>query len=297
MWPPTPLKRIALLVAVAPMLISACTHGPKMLTVVDNGHSYPAGTIINCHSGTPTTFEMLMADVQKVQVVYVGERHTDAHHHEIQLQIIKALQQQSGSSVIVGMEMFAAVYQPVLNDWSNGKLNQTQFLERVHWYANWRYDYALYEAILAHIKSQQTPLVGLNLPFHIPKKIRVGGIDNLLPEDRRHLPEQIDTSNADHRAYVEDVFTHHKFLSQTKFDYFYEAQCVWEDTMAENIAHHLDQDPMVVLLGGGHIRRHFGVPDRAHTRTLAPFRTIYLASAGDSVELAWADYIWVTPKD
>ena len=266
-----------------------------MLTVTDNDRSYPAGTIIDCRSGEPTTSEALLADLESARIVYVGERHADPNHHDIQLKIIKDLQR-SAPSVVVGMEMFATTYQPVLNKWSSGELDQDHFLEKVHWYANWRYDFALYEAILAHIQSQKTQLIGINLPFHIPPKIRVGGIDNLQPDDRRHLPEQIDLSNAEHRAYLETVFKRHRFSANTKFDYFYEAQCVWEDAMADNIARHLNQAPMVVLLGGGHIRRHFGVPDRAYTRTQASFRTVYLASVEDTVKLSWADYIWVTPE-
>ena len=266
-----------------------------MLTITDHSRSYPAGTIIDCRSGEPTTFEALLTDLGSVRVVYVGERHADMNHHDIQLKIIKDLQQ-SDPTVVVGMEMFAATYQPVLNSWSKGSLDQAHFLEKVHWYANWRYDFALYEAILTHIQSRNTRLIGLNLPFHIPPKIRVGGIDNLQPEDRRHLPKQIDLSNTEHRAYIEDVFKRHRFSDTTKFDYFYAAQCVWEDTMAENIARHLSQAPMVVLLGGGHIRRHFGVPDRAYSRTNAPFRTVYLASVEDTVALSWADYIWITPE-
>jgi uncharacterized iron-regulated protein len=52
---------------------------------------------------------------------------------------------------------------------------------------------------------------------------------------------------------------------------------------------------MVVLAGNGHIQFKYGIPDRAYNRTGASFRTIYLAPAGDVVELDIADYIWVTP--
>jgi len=51
---------------------------------------------------------------------------------------------------------------------------------------------------------------------------------------------------------------------------------------------------MVVLAGNGHIQFKYGIPDRAYSRTGISFRTIYTAPAGDVVELAVADYIWVT---
>ncbi len=94
---------------------------------------------------------------------------------------------------------------------------------------------------------------------------------------------------------MEAVFNdnpHHQIKS---FDYFYEAQCAWEDTMAESIARKLGQNPMVVVIGNGHIQNKYGVPNRAYGRNPVPFRTVYLASVGSEVDLEVADYIWVTP--
>ena len=78
------------------------------------------------------------------------------------------------------------------------------------------------------------------------------------------------------------------------FEYFYMAQCVWEDAMAQAIAENLNADVMVVIAGNGHIQYKYGIPDRAFRRTDAPFLTIYPASVGGEVELGIADYIWVT---
>ena len=127
-------------------------------------------------------------------------------------------------------------------------------------------------------------------------KISVGGIASLSEEDRRHLPDTIDTTDADHRAYVEEIFKMHAFRGRENFEYFYEAQCTWEDAMADAVAENLGSGKMVVLAGNGHIIRKFGIPDRAFARSHAPFKTIYLAQVGDEAELSWADYLWVTPE-
>ena len=50
-----------------------------------------------------------------------------------------------------------------------------------------------------------------------------------------------------------------------------------------------------MVMGNGHIIHKFGVPDRAHQRTGVSFRTVYLSAAGESAELAFGDYIWITP--
>jgi uncharacterized iron-regulated protein len=136
--------------------------------------------------------------------------------------------------------------------------------------------------------------VALNVPFHIPAKIRVGGIASLSAEDAGHLPETIDTSVADHRRYMEDIYKMHAFGGRGNFDFFYEAQCTWEDAMAAKVAEHLGTGTMVVLAGNGHIIRKFGIPDRAFARNPAPFKTVYLAAVGGEAESTWADYLWVT---
>jgi uncharacterized iron-regulated protein len=66
--------------------------------------------------------------------------------------------------------------------------------------------------------------------------------------------------------------------------------------MARAIADNLADGIMVVLAGNGHIQNKFGVPNRAFARTSAPFKTIYLATAGDKVRRQTADYIWAVPS-
>jgi uncharacterized iron-regulated protein len=183
----------------------------------------------------------------------------------------------------------------VLDQWTAGELDQTDFVEKTHWYANWRFDFDLYRDILEYAKEKGLRIIALNVPFHIPGKISVGGIASLSEDDRRHLPETIDTTDTDHRDYVEEIFNLHTIPGRENFAYFYEAQCTWEDAMADAVAQNLGPEKMVVLAGNGHIIRKFGIPNRAFARTHAPFKTVYLAPVGGEAELSWADYLWVTP--
>jgi uncharacterized iron-regulated protein len=113
--------------------------------------------------------------------------------------------------------------------------------------------------------------------------------------DSTYLPKEIDLTNPAHRSFVEDAFKQHHGRVKDDFEYFYQAQCVWEDVMAESISEQLKGDIMVVLAGNGHIIRKFGIPNRAFKRSGAPFRTIYLAPAGSTVPRDAADFIWVAP--
>lgn len=274
-----------------------CTVAPtKKLQVEDIAKSFEEGTIISARSGEPVSFGDLIKDLDSCRITYVGEKHTNIAHHKIQLQIIQAVFR-NNPDMAVGMEMFDHTYQDVLDLWSKGELTQKDFLRKSHWYANWRYDFSLYRDILEFIKEHNIRLVGLNIPNHIPPKIREGGIENLSDEERTHLPQQIDTSKSAHRDYLQKVFEGHKhhFKREVEFEDFYAAQSVWEDAMAETITKNLADGAMVVLAGNGHIQFKYGIPERAYKQTGASFRTIYLEPVGSGeVERDIADYIWVT---
>lgn len=271
-----------------------CASTSQKLNIEEIPQAFEEGTIISAKTGMPIPFEALVADLAGVRIIYVGEQHTHAAHHQIQLDVIRALYR-NNPNLTVGMEMFDHTYQDILDLWSAGKLGQNNFLEKVHWYANWRYDFGLYKDILEFIKEKKIRLIALNLPPHIPPKIRAGGIDNLSSKEKKHLPDKIDTSNAAHRSYIQEVYDHHPVRVKGNFEYFYMTQCVWEDTMAEAIARNLNDNMMVVLAGNGHIIRKFGIPDRTYQRTKVSFRTIYPAAVGSTINLSYGDYIWVTP--
>jgi len=276
-------------------IVTGCTVAHKKLIIKDISKSFDEGTIISTKAREAVSFEMLIADLNKARVIFIGEKHTDPVHHKIQLKVLKEIFN-TNRNIAVGMEMFDYTYQPVLDLWSAGKLDQKEFLEKVHWYANWRFDFALYKDILDFVKEKKIRLIGLNIPSYIQSRIRVGGIKNLSDEDKKHLPEKIDTSNTAHRNYVEEVFNLHHEKMRKNFNYFYEAQCVWEEIMAQSIVLGIKNDKMVVLAGNGHIIYKFGIPDRTFSRIQTSFKTVFLARSGAEAKLSYADYIWVTPK-
>ncbi len=252
------------------------------------------GTIISGRTGAPVSWEDMQADLETVRIVYIGENHTSAAHHEVQLRVIRALHAQD-ARLAIGMEMFERSYQAVLDEWSAGSLDQDEFMRRTHWYANWRFDFGLYRDILQYLKANHIRLVALNLPFNIPPKIRLGGVEYLSAYEKGFLPDEVDTTVAAHREFSQKIFGMHDFKSSVRFEDFYLAQCVWEDVMAESIAKALGTDCMVVLAGNGHIQFKYGIPERAFKRNGLPYRTIYQASAEEELDPSIADYIWVAP--
>ena len=284
----------AVAAAVTMLYLNGCAVTPKTLAIKESPTRLTEGTILRTDPPVVVSRKQLFDELAQARIVYVGESHTNPAHHAVQLEVIEAMAQTT-PDLVIGMEMFDHTYQPVLDQWSAGEMDEQTFLERTHWYANWRYDFDLYRDILEYAKENGLRIIALNLPFHIPAKIGTGGIASLGEADRGHLPGTIDTGNVEHRAYVEGIFKMHTLRGRENVDYFYEAQCAWEEAMAAAVAANLGSGKMVVLVGNGHIIRKFGIPNRAHARNPVPFKTIYLAPVGDDAELSWADYLWATP--
>jgi membrane-associated protease RseP (regulator of RpoE activity) len=77
------------------------------------------------------------------------------------------------------------------------------------------------------------------------------------------------------------------------FEYFHQAQILWDETMAESIATFLADHPdyrLVVLAGNGHLAFGSGIPKRAYRRTGKDY-AIVLPDPGEPLEPGLADFV------
>ena len=269
---------------------------PTVVRIKGVSGAFGMGTIVHTETGQVVSFEELMADLEDVRIVYVGERHSNEAHHDVQLRILKALCEKD-PTLLVGMEMFVGSDQHALDQWSAGHLDEETFLKEVGWEEKWRFDFALYRAILDFIREESLEVVAVNVPRSIVETVARVGLDGLSDDERDHIAQEVDTSGEEHRAYVESAFDTHESDEISEFEFFYEAQCVWEDSMAEAISRTLNNKRMVVITGNGHIAYKFGIPHRAFKRTKASFRSVMPLAVGTEVERDIANYIWVTPAE
>jgi len=79
--------------------IWGCALPVKKLFIKDISESFEVGTIISAETGKPVSYEYLINDLEDVQVIYVGERHNDPSHHDIQLRLIKEIFKSHGLMV------------------------------------------------------------------------------------------------------------------------------------------------------------------------------------------------------
>lgn len=205
------------------------------------------------------------------KILYVGEAHYLFPDHVMELEIIKDLHKR-GRPFAIGMEMFQRPFQNVLDGYIGGKIDEAEFLKGTEYFKRWGFDYRLYRPILLYARSENIPVIALNIPQEIVDKVFRSGLDSLSEEERKSVPSQMDFSDEAYKERLRKVFLQHRDVENFKtssFDFFYQAQILWDEAMAESVDQFLrthPHDQMVVLAGSGHLAYGSGIPKRAARR-------------------------------
>jgi uncharacterized iron-regulated protein len=220
---------------------------------------------------TLKTLPDVIARVAGKKIIYVGETHNLFPDHVMELEIIKDLHKR-GRPVAIGMEMFQRPFQRVLDDYVGGKIDEAEFLKGTEYFKRWGFDYNLYRPILLYARSENIPVIALNISQEIVDKVFRSGLDSLSEEGRKSIPSQMDFSDEAYKERLKKVFLEHRDVENFKtsnFDFFYQAQILWDETMAESVDQFLKTPPhdqMVVLAGSGHLAYGSGIPKRTARR-------------------------------
>jgi hypothetical protein len=178
------------------------------------------------------------------------------------------------------MEMFQRPFQKVLDDYIGGKIAEAEFLKGTEYFKRWGFDYHLYRPILLYARSENIPVIALNIPQEVVDKVFRSGLDSLSEEERKWIPSQMDFSDEAYKERLKKVFLEHRDVENFKtsnFDFFYQAQILWDETMAESVDQFLrthPHDQMIVLAGSGHLAYGSGIPKRTARRNGYDYTTI-----------------------
>ena len=245
--------------------------------------------------------DSISSNLKTARVILVGESHTNYGHHLNQLAVIKSAYKNWGKNTSVGLEMVQAdshqQYQKALDDYVAGKISEREMLRGVQWYDRWKYDFRLYRPIFTFARQHHIPLIALNIPRELTKRVSKVGIKGLSEVERSKLPKVLDKSNADYVARIKKVFGMHAHggakTDGNEFNRFLEAQIAWDEGMAFNATKYLKSQPekrMVILAGSGHLINREGIPSRLDRQ--AGIKSIVILSDVDETPSAkQADYL------
>jgi uncharacterized iron-regulated protein len=236
-------------------------------------------------------------------VVFVGESHDQFAHHLNQLAIIQGLHTLH-PDLVIAMEYFQQPFQPYLDAYVGGSLDEQGMLKKTEYFERWGFDYRLYRPILRYAREHSIPLLALNIPEEIRRKVGRYGLNSLTPEERAQVPAEIDRSDPYYRKRLEMVFRNHPNRNppgdsgqdDRDFERFLDVQLLWDESMADRAARYLHEHPdhhMVVLAGSGHIAYGSGIPQRL-TRRIPADTAIVLNDALPELTPEVADFLLLT---
>jgi uncharacterized iron-regulated protein len=211
------------------------------------------GSVVRLKDQATISFDQMIGEASRSRVIVIGETHDNQAHHDLQLKIIRTLRE-GGIPLAVGLEMFRAENQELLDKWWRWGMPTEHFeaLYRENWDAPW----PLYRDIFLYARQKRIPLVGLNVTREIISKVAREGYGSLTETERKKLPPGITcTLDESYRSFIRKTFTEHAHASGRSFDHFCEAQMVWDTAMAIYAIDYLDKNPgskMVILAGSVH---------------------------------------------
>ncbi len=218
--------------------------------------------------GIQSLAEVIEAVADK-KIIYIGESHDQFAHHLVQLEIIKGLHIRQ-KKLAIGMEMFQRPFQQVLDTYIAGEISEREFLKKSEYFRRWGFDYHLYKPIIDFARSEKIPIVALNIQQEIVRRVAREGLEALSEADKQSIPPHMDFSDTAYRERLKETFRQHPGFEARNFEFFYQAQVLWDEAMAYSVAEFFQKHPMsqmVVLAGSGHLAYGSGIPKRTFRHT------------------------------
>lgn len=242
--------------------------------------------IVDARTGRQVDAPAFWTALASARAVCVGEDHTNAHHHWVQLEVVRQLAKR-GAPLALGLEMVQRPFQGPLDDYAAKKIDAATLRSRTDWKERWGYDWGFYGPTLDAAAGAGGALLALNAPRELTKKVVREGLEALTPAERAQLPALV-LDDATHRAWFDGLMAgmggagghstakapaapaaapapaddaakaaapHHGHAAMPSAERVYTVQVIWDESMADGTATWLAAHPQgkaIILAGNGH---------------------------------------------
>lgn len=219
-----------------------------------SGSGYTPQRVYDAGEKRFTDFETMLAELARLDVVFVGEQHDDPNTHRLERAILEGLSRRR-PNLVVAMEMFERDVQPALDDYLAGRTSESDFLKASRPWRNYPTDY---RPLVEFARAHRFRVIAANAPTPLSRQISRGGLsalDSMPPADRANLAKQVQCPFDDYYKRFAETMTSHpgamahgtaggaqmseaeqKAQQKAMLERFYYAQCVKDETMAESVA-------------------------------------------------------------
>ncbi|MBU2548659.1 MAG: ChaN family lipoprotein [Proteobacteria bacterium] len=293
------LKTLAPALCLLVLLASTWGCAPPGLRLAGRWDRLEPDRIVDLKTGRDLSLPELVDRLARARVVFLGELHNHPAQHRHQLEIVEGLWSRD-PALVLGLEVFARTDQPLLDRWVGGRIDESVFLEQVAGPKMNRSIFEVYLPLLQWARRTRTPLLALNAPRSVTAKVAAEGLAALPEADRSLVARDIRVGPPAYRDRITRAFGFHE--ARGGLERFFEAQVVWDETMAETLSEYLASPAgrdrrAVVICGNEHVMFGYGVPDRVGRRLDPARASVLMLVPEDDERLTTeaADFVWVTP--
>ncbi|UYZ65162.1 ChaN family lipoprotein [Hymenobacter weizhouensis] len=124
-------------------------------------------------AGRPASYNQMVRELARADVVFFGEQHNDPLAHWLELQVVKDLLRLRQGQLVLGLEMFERDVQPLVDQYTTGELDDKAFEEQSRPWPNYATDY---KPLLQLARQQKFRVVGTNVPRRYASQVAKGGL-------------------------------------------------------------------------------------------------------------------------
>lgn len=160
--------------------------------------------------GKLSDFTSMMKEAAKADLIFFGELHDNSIAHWLELQVMKDLFAQKGK-VTIGMEMFEADNQIILDEYLAGLIDEKLLLSEAKVWDNYKNDY---KPLIEFAKENKQRVIATNVPRRYANMVYKRGIDQLntiAPEAKNWiatLPITIDLTLPGYQSMIDQMGGH-----------------------------------------------------------------------------------------
>ncbi len=208
--------------------------------LISFGQNVQAYAIYNS-KGKKVSFEKMLKELAKQDIILFGELHNDPIAHWLQLKMTQELHKKGELSL--GAEMLEADNQDELNQYLNSEIDYKAFDTLARLWMNHKTDY---QPLVEFAKENNLPFIATNVPRRYASMVYKKGAESLdsLPENEKRwiapLPFPFDPELPGYKAMLEMMGGH-------AGENFPKAQAIKDATMAHFIISHYIKNPHLFL--------------------------------------------------
>lgn len=230
------MKRIALLICSVLM-----AFGLFAQTSVDS-------IVVYDRNGQQVGFDEMLAGTAGKKYIMFGELHGNPLAHQSELLILQYLHQRHGAHLILGMEMFEADVQPIVDEYFSGLINQRSFETEARVWGNYAKDY---KPLVEYARENKLRLVASNVPRRYANSVYHQGVqvlNNMPKKAKGHfakLPLKIDWELESYKAMA-------SMLPDHSAENFIASQALKDATMGQNINKNVKKNDVLLHVHGAY---------------------------------------------